>query len=142
MNIHIPKRFLGAFKAGHRHSAREFIDEGLSYQLLKKIIHSNWGDLEAIESLDYLTKFNNEYHKAVLKKNDAQAMHNTEELYKEISTANNARNRDIMSVMRHKLESLTPPEDEPRSILNISVNIHHEEIMIGLLDIKNKMAMS
>lgn len=147
---YIPKRFLGAFKAGHRHSAREFIDEELSFHLLRKVLSSYYTDLEAMEALDYLTKFNNEYHKAVLKKNDSQALHNTDELYQDRSTANNARNRDIMSVMRTKVDSLTPVKDvegmfkssrEFRSINSCKDNLNHEEVLIDLLDLKNKISM-
>lgn len=98
----IPKRWLGAFKAGHRASAREFIDEKLSYDLLAKIIESKYTDQASIDALDYITKFNNEFHKNVIKKGDTNALHNTDELRKDCYARENARNRDIMSVERHK----------------------------------------
>lgn len=97
----IPKQFLGAFRRGHREASKEFIDEGLSYRLLKKVLDSNYQDLEALEALNYLTKFNNEYHKNVIKKGDAEALHNTDKLRKECYARENARNRDIMSVRKH-----------------------------------------
>lgn len=106
----VPKQFLGAFKKGHRAGTREFIDEELSWQLLDRIEKSNWKDTEAIEALEYITRFNNEYHKNVVKKDDPKALHN-EELSNECNeqgkqltyrqacyARENAKNRDLMSV--------------------------------------------
>lgn len=90
----IPARFLGAFKAGHRVSTREFIEEELSYELLNKIIDSNWTDQESIDQLDYLTRFNNEFERGQLKKNDEKAIHQSGH---DCYTRNNKRNTDIMS---------------------------------------------
>ena len=104
----IPKQYLGAFKAGHRASAREFIDEELSFKLLDKIIKSNYTDQKSMDELAYITKFNNEFHKNVVKKDDPEALHNTEELRKDLYDRENSRNRDIMSVERHKMVSLEP----------------------------------
>jgi hypothetical protein len=144
---YIPKRFLGAFKAGHRASSREFIDEELAYKLLKRVLSSNYSDEEAMDALDYLTKFNNEYHKAVIKKGDRQALHNTKRMRQERYQANNARNRDIMSTQRHRLESLTPQPVETNTGLKlkhldtrrIDTNFH-EEALTDLIDAKNKIA--
>lgn len=144
---YIPKRFLGAFKAGHRASAREFIDEELSYKLLRKILNSNYSDLASMEALDYLTKFNNEYHKAVLKKGDPNALHNTDELYRDRTNANNARNRDILSIWRSTVFSLTPRAPEVLSGLgqgltpaDLNQNLFdNESALIDVLDAKNKM---
>lgn len=139
---YIPKRFLGAFKAGHRLASRAFIDEEFSYQLLNRIISSNYCDKVAIEALDYLTKFNNEYHKAVIKKGDSEALHNTNEMYQERSNANNARNRDIMSILHHKLEPLTSTPSQNKITINAhsSEDQSHEDVMVDLLDAKNKFA--
>jgi hypothetical protein len=73
----IPKKFLGAFKRGHRPTSREFIDEKLAYELLNKALA---GDLEASKELEWLARFNNEYHKAVLPEDDPNSLHNTKEL--------------------------------------------------------------
>lgn len=100
----IPKEFLGAFKAGHRPSAREFIDESLAWQLLKKWQKSKGTDKESYDALVYLTKFNNEYHKNVIPK-DNTALHNTPELKKQLYDRENARNRDIMSVKKDSIIS-------------------------------------
>lgn len=97
----IPKEFLGAFRRGHREASKEFIDEGLSYALLKRVLDSGYKDREAVELLSYITKFNNEYHKNVVKKGDKKALHNTDKLRKECYARENARNRDIMSVRKH-----------------------------------------
>ena len=73
----VPKEYLGAFKVGHRHASREFIDEELSVELLNKTLS---GCEKSREALEWLTRFNNEYHKGVVKKKDTEALHNTEEL--------------------------------------------------------------
>lgn len=140
---YIPKRFLGAFKAGHRASAREFIDEELAYKLLKRVLSSNYSDTEAIEALDYLTKFNNEYHKAVIKKGDRKAFHNTTKLRRERYSANNHRNADIMSILRHRVDSLTPQPVETNTGLKLKHVDHlfsrnQEQVMTDLIDAKNK----
>lgn len=89
----IPKEFLGAFKAGHRKTSREFIDERLSLTLLKKVIEDNCE--ESRKTLEYITRFNNEFHKNVIKKGDPKALHSTDELRKDCYARENARNRDI-----------------------------------------------
>lgn len=106
----IPKEYLGAFKAGHRQSAREFIDEELSYELLKKFIET--GCEESKKALAYIAKFNNEYHKAVVKRGDTEALHNTPELRKNCYDRNNARNRDITSRENRFLLSTEPSTRE------------------------------
>jgi hypothetical protein len=142
---YIPKRFLGAFKVGHRASAKEFIDEELAYKLLKRILDSNYSDLDALKALDYLTKFNNEYHKAVIKKGDRTALHKTKKMRQERYQANNAKNRDIMSILRHKTESLTPSPTETDTgvkLRHVYVEIHHreqEEVMVDLIDLKKDL---
>jgi hypothetical protein len=105
----IPEEFLGAFKAGHRRSSREFIDEELSFKLLKRILQD--GCEESRKHLTYITKFNNEFHKNVIKKGDSTALHFTDELRRDCYARENARNRDVFSkydvikgdfeVMRH-----------------------------------------
>lgn len=137
----IPKQFLGAFKAGHRASAREFIDEELSYQLLNKILRSNWQDKESITQLEYITKFNNEYHKNVVKKGSETDLHNTEELRKDCYARENARNRDIMSKERYKVQSIEPNILEGESdalrtdtFINKNRNLaDHEDTIISLI---------
>lgn len=99
MNLNtVPKRWLGAFKRGHRKASQTFIDEELSYDLLKRVIESNYTDEESMNALDYITKFNNEYHKNVIKKDDPNALHNTDELRRSCYALENARNRDMMSI--------------------------------------------
>lgn len=94
----IPKHYLGAFKCGHREAAKEFIDEEFSFRLLERV---RYGDQEAAHLLAYLTKFNNEYHKNVIKKGDTTALHNTDKLRRECYARENARNRDLMSVRKY-----------------------------------------
>lgn len=92
MSRRVPKEYLGAFKRGHRLSSKEFIDDEFSLELLNK------GDEKSLDALKFLTKFNNEYHKAVLKKGDLKALHNTDVSRKECYSLNNRRNRDAMNV--------------------------------------------
>jgi hypothetical protein len=88
----IPKEFLGAFKAGHRASARDFIDDEFSYQLLSRYLKQ--GCEESKRALEFITKFNNEYHKNVVKKGDKNALHSTDELRRDCYERENAKNRD------------------------------------------------
>ena len=129
----IPKRFLGAFKCGHRASAREFIDESLSYKLLKIIIASKYSDQQSILELDFITKFNNEYHKAVIKKGDKSAMHRSKYMRQERYGANNARNRDVLSVDRKSCLPLQSFNLKPNPD-----NLHSDTHLIPLSDIYNK----
>lgn len=96
--MYIPKQFLGAFKRGHRKPSRNFIDESLSYELLERVLKSGYEDREAIEALAYLTRFNNEFHKNVIKKGDPEALHDSDERRRQCYARENARNRDLMSI--------------------------------------------
>jgi len=91
----IPKEFLGAFKAGHRPSARGYIDDELSYELLAKVL--NDGCEKSRSLLAYITKFNNEYYKNVIKKGDESALHASDELRGDCYARNNARSRDLFN---------------------------------------------
>ncbi len=89
----IPREYLGAFKAGHRASSRPFIDEELAKRLLRKVIDENCEESKA--HLEYITKFNNEYYKAVVKKGDENALHYTDALRKDCYNRDNQRRRDV-----------------------------------------------
>jgi hypothetical protein len=93
----VANRFLGAFKCGHRFSAQEYIDDDFAFELLEKF---NKGDDKAGEALEWIAKYNNEYYRGVLKKNDKSAIHNTDRLYKEATDSHNQRRRDIISAIR------------------------------------------
>jgi len=86
----IPKEFLGAFRCGHRMGSKDFIDESFSRELLKKTMQ---GDEAAREALEYLTKFNNEYHRGVIKKGDESALHAKDP--NECWNRNNRQNVDV-----------------------------------------------
>ncbi len=92
----IPKKFLGAFKKGHRNSAREFIDEELANKLLDL---AQSGDKKAEKALEWLTQFNNEYHKAVIKKDDPNVFHNTDELRKDCNDRSYAAKNDLFTYL-------------------------------------------
>lgn len=144
----IPKKFLGAFKAGHRATVRDFIDEELSYKLLRKIINSKYKDLESIKQLEYITKFNNEYYKAVIKHNDNNSLHNTSELVRDCFTRNNIRNRDLLSKEPNKFTSISYQmtnndslkEQKLEKHINSNRNLtNHEENLIDLIDVKKEI---
>lgn len=92
--FNIPREFLGAFKKGHRKSAREFIDEELSVELLKKALA---GCEESRKALEWVTKFNNEYHKAVIKKDDPTAFHSSDELREDCNRRSYLCKNDLYS---------------------------------------------
>jgi Xaa-Pro aminopeptidase len=149
----IPAQYLGAFKAGHRTSAREFIDEELSWDLLNKIKASNFTDKASMDALAYIAKFNNEFHKNFI---IDKPLHNLDELTDEenssgkkltqkqsLALRENARNRDIMSRENKFLESLdgqTIPKDPENVTLGAKIanNLDHlrpqEETMVELID--------
>lgn len=95
MSRSVPKEYLGAFKRGHRQASKEFIDDELSLVLLKR---AQAGDGEAVRALEFLTRFNNEFHKGVLKKGDPNALHQSDSARKECYAQNNRRNRDALNV--------------------------------------------
>jgi len=137
----VPKEFLGSFKMGHRASVREFIDEELAWDLLKKTLVYN--DQEARKALEWNTRYNNEYYRGVLKKNDPKAIHNTDKLYKEATDAHHARRRDIMAVERDSMVSYESPgkrtSDEggkaiDEQFLNENRDLNHEDHLIELID--------
>jgi hypothetical protein len=90
----VPREFLGAFKRGHRASSKEFIDEELSIELLQK---AEAGDKEAEAALRWLTRFNNEFHKGVIKKGDTKALHLTDEMRRDCNRRNYARRNDMFT---------------------------------------------
>lgn len=90
----VPKEFLGAFKRGHRRSSKEFIDEELADKLLEKALA---GDKEAEAALRWLARFNNEFHKGVIKKGAPDNLHSTPEMYKDCNDRNNRRNVDVFT---------------------------------------------
>ena len=88
--------------------------------MLDRYEKSGGTDKEAETTLDYLTKFNNEYYKGVVKKGDENALHNTDELRKSIYSRQNAKNRDIMSI-----QNRSNPEDAQRAIDDMDDDIEH-----------------
>lgn len=53
---------------------------------------------EAQATLEFVSKFNNEYYGGSVKKGDEEALHNTDELRKDCYDRNNRSNRDIYSI--------------------------------------------
>lgn len=95
--MHIEKKFLGAFKKGHRSDVREFIDEELSFELLKK---ARSGCKASETALMWLSRFNNEYHKDLIKKGDPEALHNSDELVLDCSRRRYATRYDVFCYVK------------------------------------------
>ena len=127
----IPKEYLGAFKSGHRRGVREYIDEDFSFQLLQK---AESGDVKALEALKWVTKYNNETYRGVLKKNDPNSLHNTPELYKDACDGHNQRRRDTMCVIKSGNPGAVGVNlgDNP-GILNEARLLNYEDTLISLV---------
>lgn len=156
----VPSRWLGAFKKGHRYSSREQIDEDLAWELLNRWEKSKGTDKEAEAALDYLTKFNNEFHKNVVSKTDPLHKctcpnrkrgdkHLDGCLRNDLNDRENAKNRDIMSVQNRNIEpdkdnaqyeefydgfNPNPSEDKFFQKNQGSTSNYVEDAMIELLD--------
>lgn len=146
----VPKQFLGAFKCGHRVSAQEFIDDEFAYELLCQIYESDWTNKEAIQQLEYLTKFNNEFHKNVVLKNDQLHTckclnrlkgdeHENDCLRDSLNKRENARNRDITSIYKDNIVSIDNfydlrEEAQTLSFLDMNRDLsNHENTLIDLI---------
>lgn len=102
------------------------------------------------EDKEYMSKFNEEYYGASLAKADAPEtwdddFHNTRKLRKECTDRNNARNRDLYTILHTrglvediKLKDGNASEElnSQLEVDNISkhVNIYHEDIVNELID--------
>lgn len=73
-------------------NSKEFIDEELSHKLLEKALA---GDEEAANTLRWLSRFNNEFHKDLIRKGDKNALHKTDELRLDCHRRNYARRHDL-----------------------------------------------
>lgn len=127
----VPKKYLGAFKHGHRRGVRDYIDDEFSLKLLKL---AELGDAKALEALEWITKYNNEVYRGVLKKNDPDAIHNTPELYKEASDGHNARRRDVMCY--GKARGADNRDECVEKHLDRHPDLNHEDTVIDLLSPK------
>ncbi len=140
---------MSCFKAGHRNAAKEFIDDEFAHKLLKRVENSNYTDKEAMEALDFLHKLNSEYYKNVIKKDDPLSLHSTKKLRRDCYARENARNRDIMSVERHKVSRLDRPIETDGDVFFVTTissdsfdgtnhlghrRSSHEDTIIDLLD--------
>jgi hypothetical protein len=128
----VPKKYLCAFRVGHRKNVRDFVDhDDFSHELLDR---AEKGDKEAERALEWLAKYNAEFYKGFLKKGDKNALHNTKKLYKNVTDAHNARRRDFLNGP-HFMEAQTDG-DPIEAYLNEHPNFHHEETIIDLISPK------
>lgn len=141
--ISIPKRFLGAFKAGHRPSARQFIEDDFAWVMLRRWVASGETDKEAEAHLEYMTTFNNEHHKNVVSKTNALhvckcpnrkkgSSHLPNCLRNDLNERENAKNRDIMSKMVYGRTPLKEAHEEESNTYD------YEDDMINALDHKEE----
>jgi hypothetical protein len=120
----VPKEYLGAFKAGHRHAAREYIDEEFSQGLLLLALA---GVTWATHALEYITKFNNEHYRCVFNKKRSDfnpGKKRRKELYKE----QNRRYADAMAQGVDREYDIDRAETESE-----------EDALIALIDLKREM---
>lgn len=113
---------------------REYIDEDFSYALLRR---AQDGDSAALKALQWITKYNNEAYRGVVKKNDPDAIHKTPTLYKAANDAHNARRRDLVSNLKSgKLQGGLASFDEFEGLLDRAMNsrrdLNHEDVLIEL----------
>jgi hypothetical protein len=120
----IPKEFLGAFKAGHRHAAREYIDEDLAWGLLRLL---NEGRKGAREALEWLTQFNNEYYKCVFTMTLADFHENAVDR-RERYQAQNQRYADVLAKV-------------PRATIDVDFveTESEEDALIAMIDLKREI---
>lgn len=140
----VPPEFLGAFKQGHRQNVREFIDEELSWQMLERL-EKNPNDKEAREVLEYMTRYNNEFYKGVIRKNDPHAIHKCHCTgpkhdktchYKGAVDAHNARKRDLMTKERQFMPSIDDAKRESDATVDVD-RLNQENTVAAIIDGKD-----
>ncbi len=153
----IPKEYLGAFKKGHRHAAREYVDEEFAEGLLRL---SQSGVAWAREALEWITKFNNEYYKCVFTKTSDDIIQTSDER-KERYTAQNKRQIDLIANvkvmqlmsddgfldMKGKFDPRAEDysfyaEYDPDLVAGAACTPSGEDELIELLDLKREMEKS
>ncbi len=94
MSKKVPLRFLPAFSFGCPGSIRDFLDDTLSWRLLKGALK---GDKTAIEQLDFIARFNEEFYRSYFRDGKAalSSLHNTPELQRKLQDAVNAKQKDL-----------------------------------------------
>lgn len=122
---------------GHRVASREFIDEELATSLLKRVLRSNYQDLEALTELRFITKFNNEFYKNVLKKGDPTALHSSDTHRKDCYDRENSRNRDVLSIFRGST-SLPAGQIFEIRVAKEQLDNSREDTLIELMELKGQ----
>ncbi len=138
----VPKHLRGAFKNGHRLGVTEYIDEEFSFELLKRM---KAGDKEAEAALEWLTKYNNEYYRGILRKDDPTAIHKTRKAYKEATHDHNVRRRDLIGALKSgrmgegantSLFSIEANSEMIKNAMEKSASTDFEDVMIDLISEK------
>jgi hypothetical protein len=119
MKRRVPREFLGAFKAGHRRYAREFIDDEFSANLLAKVER---GCLEALEALKWVTRFNNEHFKGVVMRDGTdfyEDQANPEQARLDLNNIRYARQMDAHTRLAEWQVEGTVTEDDVNALIDL-----------------------
>ncbi len=110
-NKKVPLRFLPAFSFGSPKVNREFLDDELAWKLLKK---AEKGDLAAVKALDFMARFNEEFHRSYFRggKGDKATLHKTPDLQRKLQDSINSKRKDIWGSRSRRLP-LSPNEAYP-----------------------------
>lgn len=90
----VPLRFLSAFSFGCPRVNREFLDDALAWRLLAA---ANKGDDAAAKQLDFMARFNEEFHRCYFREGKASkaVLHNTPDLQRKLQDSINAKRKDL-----------------------------------------------
>lgn len=112
---------------------REHIDDDYSYTLLRDWVLDR--NAKALEALQYITKFNNEYYRGVLPP-DGSTLHAASQ-FKELRHDKYACEQDIISIDKSikSIEHLSSFGDSGELALNSNRDLStHEDLLIEIID--------
>lgn len=99
----VPPRFLPAFSFGCPASIRDFLDDRLANKLLGKALK---GDQAAIEQLDYIARFNEEFHQSYFRdgKDSGASLHSSPELQRKLQDSINSKRKDLWGSQSRRVQ--------------------------------------
>lgn len=119
----IPKEYLGAFKEGHRKTARSFVDQDYTLDLLFK---AERGDQASKEALEWITKFNNEHYKCVFKK-DGTDFTETHEDRKRLQREDWKRREDVTATGVFNIDAADLAQHPSEDLLILLIDLKKEK---------------
>ena len=128
----VPLRFLPAFSFGCPYVNREFLDDSLAWKLLKA---AQKGDAKAVEQLDYMARFNEEFHRLYFRdgKDTSKALHNTQDLKSKAQDSFNSRRKDLWGSRSRRLP-LSPNNIYPDHLSMTFAPDHLDEKLIASVE--------